>query len=172
MVFRISSAANSLIPLRNLEELQARALAAAENAHAPYSRFRVGAALLLAAPHAGEIVTGCNVENASFRLTTCAEQTAITSAVARFGPSIRLAAVAVANLNQAGSVPCGACRQTLLEFAPEPAAVTVLFQGTDDLGIVAPQSCTLADLLPAAFRLSQQPISYAPDYSRHRCPPA
>ena len=139
-----------------LEHLQSRALAAAQNAYAPYSHFRVGAAILLAAPHAGTIVVGCNVENASFRLTTCAEQTAIASAVAHFGPSIRLAAVAIANLNQAASVPCGACRQTLLEFAPDPAAVPVLFPGNDPSGAITLQTSTLADLLPAAFRLHQQ----------------
>ncbi len=156
-----SPTASSRFPLSLLEELRARAIAAAENAYAPYSRFRVGAALLLAAPHAAEIVSGCNVENASFRLTTCAEQAAIVSAVARFGPSIRLAAVAVANLNLAASMPCGACRQTLLEFAPDPAAVTILFPGIDDSGILIPQSSSLADLLPAAFRLNQRLDSHA-----------
>ena len=161
MPFSPTPTASSLHSAKVLEELQARAIAAAANAYAPYSQFRVGAALLLAEPHAGEVVTGCNVENASFRLTTCAEQTAVTSAVARFGPAIRLAAVAVANLNHAASMPCGACRQTLLEFAPTPAAVIVLFPGTNDSGILTPQSSTLADLLPAAFRLSQQPVSHA-----------
>ena len=139
-----------------LQDLHSRAIAAATNAYAPYSHFRVGAAVLLADAHAGTIVSGCNVENASFRLTTCAEQTAIASAVAQCGPSIRLAAVAIANLNQAASVPCGACRQTLLEFAPDPAAVTILFPGIDSAGAVSIQTSTLADLLPAAFRLHQQ----------------
>lgn len=135
----------------------------AENAYAPYSRFRVGAALLLAPPHAEESVTGCNVENASYRLCTCAEQTAVASAVARFGPAIRLTAVAIANLNQAASMPCGACRQTLLEFAPDPAAVTILFPGKHASGGIALQSCTLAELLPAGFRLDHPhtPASHA-----------
>lgn len=131
------------------QALRARALAAAENSYAPYSRFRVGAAILLAEPHPGTIITGCNVENASYRLCTCAEQTAIATAVAQLGPGIQLAAVAVANLNGAPSMPCGACRQTLLEFAPAPEQVTILYPG--DRG--ANQVSTLADLLPAAFRL-------------------
>ncbi len=146
-----------------LHELQARATAAAHHAYAPYSRFRVGAAILLAEPHEGQIFTGCNVENASFRLTTCAEQTAIASAVAALGPSIRLRAVAVANLNHAASMPCGACRQTLLEFSPDPAAVTVFFPDeADDSGAPAPRACTLADLLPAAFRLRPDPCTPDP----------
>ena len=146
-----------------LAELSDRAAAAAHHAYAPYSRFRVGAAILLAEPHEGHIVTGCNVENASFRLTTCAEQTAIASAVAALGPGIRLRAVAVANLNQAASMPCGACRQTLLEFSPDPAAVTILFPGEpDSTGSPAPQACTLADLLPAAFRLRPDPCTPDP----------
>ncbi len=138
-------------------DLRVQAAAAAHNAYAPYSHFRVGAAILLAAPHAGEIITGCNVENASFRLTTCAEQTAIVTAITRFGPDIRIAAVAVANLNQSASMPCGACRQTLLEFAPDPTAVTILFPSIDRAGNLTEQQSTLADLLPAAFRLDLLP---------------
>lgn len=146
-----------------LAELSARALAAAHHSYAPYSRFRVGAAILLTEPHEGHIATGCNIENASFRLTTCAEQAAIASAVGTLGPAVRLRAVAVANLNQAASMPCGACRQTLLEFSPDPAAVTVLFPGEPDgTGLPVPQSCTLADLLPAAFRLRPDPCAPYP----------
>ncbi len=140
-----------------LADLRARAAVAAHHAYSPYSRFRVGAALLLDDPHAGMIFTGCNVENASFRLTTCAEQTAIVRAVAELGPGIRLRAIAIANLNQAASMPCGACRQTLLEFAPDPAAVAVLFPGEDTAGRIVDQRCTVDDLLPAAFRLRANP---------------
>ena len=147
------SSFNPPIPPDLLADLRARAIVAAQNAHAPYSRFRVGAAILLAEPHAGQIITGCNVENASFRLTSCAEQVAIACAVAKLGPTIALRAVAVANLNQSASMPCGACRQTLLEFAPDPAAVLVLYPGEDAAGRITDHCCTLADLLPAAFRL-------------------
>jgi len=148
-------ALNSL-PEDLLADLRARATAVAHHAHAPYSHFRVGAALLLAEPHAGQIITGCNVENSSFRLTCCAEQVAIGRAVAELGPTISLRAVAVANLNQAASMPCGACRQTLVEFAPDPNAVLVLFPGQDASGNVTDQVSSLASLLPAAFRF--QPL--------------
>ncbi len=130
-----------------LAELARRAEAAAHNSYAPYSHFYVGAAILL---ESGEIVSGCNVENASYRLTTCAEQTAIASAVAQFGPKIRIQAVVVANLNDTACQPCGACRQTIAEFAG-PAA-TIIFPGPN----AAPTTTTLADLLPGAFALSSE----------------
>ena len=125
------------------DELTSQAEAAAHRAYAPYSRFFVGAAVLL---DNGNIVSGCNVENASYRLTTCAEQAAIVSAVAQHGPPIRILAVAVHNLNQTACQPCGACRQTIAEFA-SPDAV-VFYPGPD-----GPTSCTLADLLPSTFQL-------------------
>jgi cytidine deaminase len=130
-----------------LAELSSLAEAAAHRAYAPYSRFYVGAALLL---ESGEVVTGCNVENASYRLTCCAEQSAIARAVAEHGPAIRLRAVAVANLNQTACQPCGACRQTIAEFAPPTA--TVVFPGAEGRAT----ACTLADLLPASFSLHPQ----------------
>jgi cytidine deaminase len=128
-----------------LSDLTRQATSAAHRAYAPYSHFYVGAAILL---ESGEIVTGCNVENASYRLTTCAEQTAIASAVARYGPSIRIRAVVVANLNATACQPCGACRQTIAEFAPPDATIT--FPGPN----AEPTTTTLADLLPGAFALS------------------
>lgn len=140
-------------------DLQQRALHAARNAYAPYSHFHVGAALLLAAPHAGTIITGCNVENSSYRLCTCAEQTAVAAAVAQLGPSIQLLAVAVANQNRAPSAPCGACRQTLLEFSPDPTRVLILYPGSAPDGSIVDQQCTLADLLPSAFLLKASPLS-------------
>src|SRR5580698_10010629 len=95
-------------------DLQQRAIAVAHHAYAPYSNFRVGAAILLTD---GNIVTGCNVENASYRLTVCAEQAAIAAAISLHGPTIRIRAIAVANLNDTASQPCGACRQTIHEFS-------------------------------------------------------
>src|SRR5580704_12800389 len=126
------------------QELRARALEAAQHSYSPYSRFRVGAALLL---EDGSIVTGCNVENCSYRLTSCAEQGAIARAVAEHGPGIRLRAVAVANLNHAASTPCGACRQTLAEFGDD--STLILYPGEDG----TPEETTLGELLPHAFRL-------------------
>lgn len=128
-----------------IADLQSRAHAAAANAYAPYSGFRVGAALLLGN---GSIATGCNVENASFRLTSCAEQAAIANAVSQHGPSIRILAIAVANLNHTASQPCGACRQTILEFSTPDTLV--FFPSADDTFTRA----TIADLLPASFHLA------------------
>jgi cytidine deaminase len=139
------------LSLAAIDDLRRRAVQAAEHSYSPYSRFRVGAAVLLGPGEEGgsHIVTGCNVENASFRLTTCAEQSAIAAAVSLHGPAIRIRAVAVANLNGAASMPCGACRQTILEFStPE----TWIFYPVEK-GALAEAS--LADLIPAAFRLEQ-----------------
>jgi cytidine deaminase len=126
-------------------DLQQRAIDVAHHAYAPYSNFRVGAALLLADGH---IVTGCNVENASYRLTVCAEQAAIAAAVSLHGPQIRIRAIAVANLNNAASQPCGACRQTIHEFSTPD---TIVFFPAAD-GTIA--EATIATLLPAAFLLT------------------
>jgi cytidine deaminase len=125
--------------------LHQRATEAAHNSYSPYSHFRVGAAVLLSGE--GAIVAGTNVENASYRLTSCAEQAAIAAAVAQYGPGIRIRAVAVVNLNGAACMPCGACRQTILEFAGPEAAV---FYPSGDGEVV---STTIGELLPAGFRL-------------------
>jgi len=100
--------------------LMEAASSAAVNAYAPYSGFRVGAALLLSD---GAVVAGANVENASFGLTICAERSALVRAVSEYGPAIRIRAIAVANLNSSFSSPCGACRQMLAEFVEENAVV-------------------------------------------------
>jgi homotetrameric cytidine deaminase len=115
----------------------------ARNAYAPYSKFRVGAALELSS---GAVVTAANVENVSYGLTICAERAALVRAVAEYGPEIRIRAIAVANLNDAPSPPCGACRQMLAEFAASDARI--VFQ-TDE-GV---RSMPFADLLPMAFDL-------------------
>ncbi|HMH14720.1 MAG TPA: cytidine deaminase [Edaphobacter sp.] len=129
-----------------IADLQQQAIAVAHNAYAPYSNFRVGAAILL---NNGSIVTGCNVENASYRLTTCAEQSAIASAISLHGPAIRIRAIAVANLNNTASQPCGGCRQTIHEFSTPD---TVVFFPSEN-GTIA--KATMADLLPAAFLLNK-----------------
>jgi cytidine deaminase len=142
---------SSGLALSTIQQLLARATAVAHNSHSPYSHFRVGAALLLTVGGSTEehIVTGTNVENASFRLTTCAEQSAISTAVGLYGPSIKLHAVAVANLNDAASMPCGACRQTILEFSTPNT--WVFYPAEND----TPAEALLTDLIPAAFRLHQ-----------------
>ncbi|MFZ0535659.1 MAG: cytidine deaminase [Candidatus Sulfotelmatobacter sp.] len=126
--------------------LQAQLLRSAKkamkNAHAPYSKFRVGAAILLSN---GKIFGGCNVENASYGMTNCAERTAIFSAVAQLGPKIEIRAVSVANDHGVPCSPCGACRQVIYEFGPD---ATVFFQGKD-----GPRQAHITELLPEGFRL-------------------
>ncbi len=123
-----------------LEALHEQAQLAAKNSYSPYSGFRVGAALRLTN---GEIVSGTNVENVSYGLTICAERSALVRAVSQFGPAIRIEAAAVANLNQAASPPCGACRQVLAEFMLPGAPV--VFPAADGVRTMA-----ISDLLPLA----------------------
>jgi cytidine deaminase len=113
------------------------------HAHAPYSRFRVGAAVL---DERGRIHTGCNVENASYGLTVCAERNAVAAAVA--AGARRISAVAVVTSASPSAAPCGACRQVLAELAPDDALV--LLAGPRG----RPQAThSLSALLPSAFRL-------------------
>lgn len=132
--------------------LHQRAAEAAQHSYSPYSRFRVGAAILLHPDDSqqGAIVAGTNVENASYRLTSCAEQAAIAAAVTQYGPAIRIRAVVVVNLNGAACMPCGACRQTILEFA-DPATPVFYPSATGET-----VATTLAELLPAAFHLTPE----------------
>lgn len=119
-------------------QLLEEARRAAEHSYSPYSHFRVGAALRLSN---GVTVTGTNVENVSYGLTICAERAAVFEAVSRFGPEIRIVAVAIANLNQAASPPCGACRQVLAEFAA--ADTPVLFPAAEGM-----RTLPLGELIP------------------------
>ena len=128
-------------PQSSLEDLLEKARAAALNAYAPYSKFRVGSALLLTS---GAVVTGANVENVSYGLTICAERSALVTAVSQFGPEIRIAAVAVVNLNDAASPPCGACRQMLSEFVLPDAPV--VFPAAD-----GQRTMPFSEILPLAF---------------------
>ena len=126
-----------------LHDLLERARAAAAQSYSPYSGFRVGAAIRL---NDGTIVTGTNVENVSYGLTICAERAAIVQAVSRFGPGIRIAAAAIANLNGQASPPCGACRQFLAEFMlPDSSVVFPLAEGT--------RVTSFCDLMPFACDL-------------------
>lgn len=113
-----------------------------KNAHAPYSKFHVGAAILLSN---GKIFSGCNVENASYGMTNCAERTAIFSAVAQLGPKIEIRAVTVVNDHGLPCSPCGACRQVIYEFGPD---ATIFFQGA-----AGPKQAHITELLPEGFRL-------------------
>src|SRR5256885_15760255 len=118
------------------------AKAAMKNAYAPYSKFRVGAAVLTSA---GQIFTGCNVENASYGMTNCAERTAIFSAIAAAGPKLEIRAVAVVNAQGVPCSPCGACRQVIYEFGPDSV---VFFPGADGC-----KEAQISELLPEGFRL-------------------
>ena len=125
------------------ESLLLLARAAQQNAYAPYSNFRVGAAVLL---ESGEIFTGCNVENASYGLTNCAERSAIFAAVSKLGgANVKISAVAVVNDHDAACSPCGACRQVIAEFGPN---AVVWYQGRNGI-----QENTISNLLPDCFGL-------------------
>ena len=125
------------------EETQVRMVAAArsaaENAYAPYSGFRVGAAVLA---EDSRIFTGCNVENASYGLTLCAERNAVAQAIAHGSRGIR--AVVVYTPTDAPTPPCGACRQVLVELAPH-AEVICVCDGSERL------VTTASELLPSSF---------------------
>ena len=108
----------------NLDELFREARKAADSAYAPYSKFRVGAALLA---DDGTVITGCNVENRSFGLTICAERCAVVKAVCFGYRSFRALAVSTPD-SETPVAPCGACRQVLSEFL-NPSA-PVLFAGS------------------------------------------
>jgi cytidine deaminase len=120
------------------QALVAAAHAARGASYSPYSRFAVGAALLCAD---GTVVSGCNVENASYGLTICAERNAVFTAVANGRRNF--SAIAIAGPPEALTSPCGACRQVLAEFSPE---MRVLYTAPD--GVV---TTTLDALLPARF---------------------
>ena len=121
------------------KELITAALEAQKHAYCPYSKFPVGAALRTAS---GKIYLGCNVENASFGLTNCAERVAAGTAVAAGDREF----TAIAVVSKGGVSPCGACRQFLAEFSPDMRIVMVDSQQQDH-GFQA----TLDQLLPARF---------------------
>ena len=122
-------------------ELLTRARAAAEHAYVPYSEFPVGAAALSGD---GSIHTGCNIENASYGLTICAERTAVSSAIS--AGHRQIVAVAVSAPKVPGTTPCGACRQFLNEFRPDTSDMVIIL---DDHH--AGESIWLNELLPQAF---------------------
>lgn len=124
-------------------QLLAAAERAASKAYAPFSGFRVGAAILT---ELGNIFVGCNVENSSYGLTICAERTAIVSAIAaEGGENMKIRAIAVVNEQKTPCPPCGACRQFIWEFG---ADAIVLFSGIGGL-----QESSIRTLLPEGFRL-------------------
>jgi cytidine deaminase len=125
--------------------LLAAARAVRRHAHAPYSRFTVGAAV---ADERGRVHTGCNVENASYGLTTCAERNAVAAAIAAGARALR--AVAVVTPTRPPGSPCGACRQVLAEFGQADTRV-LLAPPTGRAEVT-----TLGELLPRAFALRKR----------------
>lgn len=124
------------------EVLLKKAQEVSENAHAKYSDFKVGACVLA---QSGKTYVGCNVENASYGLTICAERSAIANAVANGEKSIR--AIAVYSPNMQNCLPCGACRQVIFEF-----------QKNNDVDIVTKTESgykiyKISELLPEGFEL-------------------
>ncbi|CAG0983774.1 cytidine deaminase [Gammaproteobacteria bacterium] len=124
---------------RQADDPGAAALAAMHHAYAPYSHFRVGAALRAID---GSVVTGCNVENASFPAGTCAERGALAAAVARGHRAFDLLVVATEATDP--TPPCGMCRQALAEFAPSLQVVAITTGGRR-------ADWVLSDLLPQPF---------------------
>ncbi len=126
------------------EQLAAAACTAAEGAYAPYSKFRVGAAVLT---DDGQVFPGCNVENASYGLCLCAERNALSTAIAAGARKFQAVAVACIDANASlglnGRMPCGACRQWLLELAPDAELIVA-----GDTRVF-----TVRELLPHGFEL-------------------
>ena len=123
---------------------RARLLKAARNAvkhaYAPYSNFRVGAAVLT---EKGSLFSGCNVENTSYGLTVCAEQVAIFSAIAQEGTNMRIRAIAVVSESGGECPPCGACRQVISEFGQNAIVIFQSLEGIEEMHI--------SELLPRGF---------------------
>ena len=136
----------STIGAADRERLMAEARLAAENAYAPYSKFRVGAAVL---GGSGAVYRGANVENASFGLTLCAERAALAAARAAGEGTITALAVACVDAPHDAPpeqrMPCGACRQWMLELAPEAVVFILGVEG----------AFSVAELLPVGFALGR-----------------
>ena len=122
------------------EELKAAAVSMLDRAYCPYSRFPVGAALLAGD---GRVFTGCNVENAAYGSTVCAERTALLKAVSE-GCREGWTAIAIAGRGEDFCWPCGACRQMLYEFAPGLRVLAARGDGEF-------KAVTLSELLPCGF---------------------
>ncbi len=123
----------------NRTGLVSAAKKAKERAYAPYSKFKVGAALLA---KSGKVYTGCNVENASYGLTCCAERNAVFEAVGR--GERNFVAIAIVSDSPEPTAPCGACRQVLNEFAPEMEVIMAGAKGQV-------KTRKLKELLPDSF---------------------
>jgi cytidine deaminase len=134
---------NALVP--DWRSLRSAARAVRQNAWAPYSNYSVGAALLDAD---GTIITGCNVENASYGLTICAERNALHAAVSLGHREFRAICISLTGV----AIPCGACRQVLYEFSP---SLIVIIDDLSRPETELPEAVVLNELLPRGFRLER-----------------
>ncbi len=126
------------------EELFERALAVRENAYAPYSNYRVGAAIL---DDKGDVHIGCNVENAAYPIGACAEASAIGAMISKGGRTIKKIAIVGGGDKIKACSPCGGCRQAISEFADENTVILL----KDETGAVSRYRAP--EMLPLAFRL-------------------
>ncbi len=122
------------------KNLVSKAFEGRKNAYAPYSNFKVGAAVLA---EDGKVYTGCNIENASYGATNCAERTAIFKAISEGNRAIK--AIAIVGVENDYTYPCGVCRQVIAEFASKDAEI-ILGKGEGEYIVK-----TLDELLPGAF---------------------
>lgn len=129
---------------KSADELVQAAVAAREKAYAPYSKFKVGAAILT---KDGKTYQGCNIENASYGATICAERSAVCNMIANGGADP--IAIAICYNEEEFAVPCGICRQVLSEFSPKGDLV-ILMAKTDG----SYRETTLSALLPSSFKLN------------------
>lgn len=140
-IIYITDIRNKEVHLMNYDILIQKAIEVREMAYAPYSDFKVGAAVLM---EDGKIFTGCNVENASFGATNCAERTAVFTAVAEGYKVIK--AVAVIGDPEGYTYPCGICRQVIVEFAEGPQMPIIIIKNKDEYIVK-----TLEEILPGSF---------------------
>ena len=127
------------------DELIEHAVAIRDRAYAPYSKFRVGAAIL---DENDTVHVGCNVENAAYPLGSCAEASAISVMISKGGTTIKKIAIVGGSQKLESCAPCGGCRQAIAEFADDAAKIIL----KDETGAIRAHS--VAELLPLAFRLT------------------
>ncbi|MBR2069296.1 MAG: cytidine deaminase [Candidatus Gastranaerophilales bacterium] len=121
---------------------------ASKHSYSPYSKFSVGASILY---ESGEIYTGCNVENASYGLSLCAERNAMASAIAK-GETSKIKAIAIYSPNQTLCMPCGACRQWLSEFCINEQETKIVLEDKNYSVLVL----NLGDIFPYGFKFDEK----------------
>lgn len=130
------------------KQLLEKAKEASKNAYSPYSNFPVGAAVLY---ESEKIYTGCNVENASYGLSICAERNAMSNAVSN-GEKTKIKAIAIYSPKQDLCMPCGACRQWLCEFAIDENKTKIILEDNKK----EPKVLSLRDIFPHGFKFSEE----------------